>query len=198
MGTASTPRPSSTKARCSATAAASGTSCTSAPARASAAAARFGQNVYVGNDVRIGDHVQDPEQRLGLRRGDAGGRGVLRPEHGLHQRLQPARRGGAQGRVPAHAGQARCHARRQLHHRLRHHDRRACLRRRRRGGQPRRARLRADARRAGAPGRLDEPLRRTAGAAAATARARPAARTPATATASSGDRLHCSPRRTPA
>ena len=26
----------------------------------------FGQNVFVGNDVRIGDNVQDPEQRLGL------------------------------------------------------------------------------------------------------------------------------------
>jgi UDP-2-acetamido-3-amino-2,3-dideoxy-glucuronate N-acetyltransferase len=46
------------------------------------------------------------------------------------------------------------------------------LRRRRRRRQPRRARLRPDGRRAGAPDRLDQPLRRTPGAAAeATGRA---------------------------
>jgi UDP-2-acetamido-3-amino-2,3-dideoxy-glucuronate N-acetyltransferase len=32
----------------------------------------LGQGVYVGNDVVIGRQRQDPEQRLGLRRGDAG------------------------------------------------------------------------------------------------------------------------------
>ena len=85
----------------------------------------LGQNVYVGNDVRHRQQRQDPEQRLGLRRGDAGGRRLLRPEHGVHQRLQPAlavarkdeyrrtlvRRGATLG--------ANCTDR------LRHHDRRA-------------------------------------------------------------------------
>ncbi len=103
----------------------SGTSRMSAPARASASGCSLGQGVFVGNDVRHRRQRQDPEQRLGLRRGDAGGRRVLRPEHGVHQRLQPARGGGAQERVPAHAGAARRHAGRQLHGRLRHHDRRA-------------------------------------------------------------------------
>jgi UDP-N-acetyl-2-amino-2-deoxyglucuronate dehydrogenase len=64
-----------------------------------------------------------PEQRVGVRRGDAGGRRVLRPQHGVHQRLQPALGGAAQERVPAHAGQARRHAGRQLHPRLRQHHR---------------------------------------------------------------------------
>ena len=37
----------------------------------------------------IGNNVKDPEQRQRLRRGDARRRRVLRPQHGLHQRLQP-------------------------------------------------------------------------------------------------------------
>jgi UDP-2-acetamido-3-amino-2,3-dideoxy-glucuronate N-acetyltransferase len=57
----------------------------------------LGQGVFVGNDVVIGDNVQGPEQRLGLRRGDAGRRCLLRPQHGLHQRLQPACGRAAQG-----------------------------------------------------------------------------------------------------
>ena len=47
--------------------------------------------------------------------------------------------------------------RRQRDHRLRPHARRIRLHRRRRGGDKRRAGLRADGRRAGAPHRLDEP-----------------------------------------
>jgi hypothetical protein len=60
--------------------------------------------VYVGNDVVIGRQREDPEQRLGLRRGDAGRRCLLRPQHGVHQRAQPALGGAAQERIPAHAG----------------------------------------------------------------------------------------------
>ena len=113
-------RRSSTTARSSATARRSGTSCTSAPARASARDCSLGQNVFVGNDVRDRRQRQDPEQRLGLRRRDAGGRRVLRPEHGVHQRLQPARGGRrartSTGRTLVRRGRD---ARRQLHHRLR-------------------------------------------------------------------------------
>ena len=97
--------------------------------------------VHISAGARIGDRLlvraerlrrqrradrqqrQDPEQRLGLRRRDARGRRVLRAEHGVHERLQPARRGRAQERVPAHAGPPRRDARRQLHDRLRHDDR---------------------------------------------------------------------------
>ena len=46
---------------------------------------------------------EDPEQRLGLRQRDAGRRRVLRPEHGLHERVQPALGGVAQERVSGHA-----------------------------------------------------------------------------------------------
>ena len=79
--------------------------------RSSATARRVWHWVHVCAGARIGARLlarperlrrqrrgdrqqrQDPEQRLGLRRRHARGRRVLRPEHGLHQRLQPARGG---------------------------------------------------------------------------------------------------------
>ena len=103
----------------------------SAQARDRRRAARSGQNVYVGNRVRDRQQRQDPEQRLGLRQRDARGRRVLRAEHGVHERLQPALGGDAQGRVPRHAGEARRDARRELHDRLRRRHRRVRVRRRR-------------------------------------------------------------------
>ena len=57
-----------------------------AAARSSASAARLGQNVVVMNGVRIGNNVQDPEQRVDLRGRRARGRRVLRPVDGVHER----------------------------------------------------------------------------------------------------------------
>ncbi len=80
----------------------------STTARSSATSTRVWHWVHVCGGARIGARLlarperlrrqrrrhrrqrQDPEQRLGLRRRHARGRRVLRPEHGLHQRLQPA------------------------------------------------------------------------------------------------------------
>ena len=48
----------------------------------------LGQNVYVGSKVRIGRKLQDPEQRQPLRLRGAGGRCLLRAQHGLYERDQ--------------------------------------------------------------------------------------------------------------
>ena len=89
-------------ARSSATARASGIWSTSCGRRAhrraaarsgrtstSATTSSIGNNVKIQNNVSVYDAV------------DARGRRLLRAEHGVHQRLQPARGGRPQGRIPA-------------------------------------------------------------------------------------------------
>ena len=66
----------------------------------SASAARSARTSIVGNDVVIGNNVQDPEQRLGLRRRDAGGRRLLRPSMVFTNVYNPRAASRAQGRVP--------------------------------------------------------------------------------------------------
>ena len=122
----------------------------------------LGQNVVVMNGTRMGDELQDSEQRVDLRGRRARGRRVLRPVDGVHERDQSAQPCVAQERVPADAGQARRVDRRQRDDRVRRDARRIRVRRRRRGRHEGRAALRADGRRAGAAHRLDVPVRRAA------------------------------------
>lgn len=46
----------------------------------------LGQNVFVGSDVVIGSNVKVQNNAV-LRHGNAGRGRVLRPQHGVHQRL---------------------------------------------------------------------------------------------------------------
>ena len=91
----------------------------SAPARGSAATSSLGQNVFVGNRVVIGDDCKI-QNNVSVYDGVMLEDGVFcGPSDGLHQRLQPARAGRAQGRVSRHVVRTRRDAWRQLHDRLR-------------------------------------------------------------------------------
>ena len=79
----------------------------------------LGQNVVVMNGTRIGNEVQDPEQRVDLRGRRARGRRVLRSVDGVHERDESAQPRLAQERVSAHAREARRVDRRERDDRLR-------------------------------------------------------------------------------
>ena len=117
--------------------AASGTGCTSARGARIGAGCSFGQNVFVGNDVVIGNNVKIQNNVSVYDTVTLGGRRLLRTEHGVHQRLQPARGGRAQGRIPRTLVRRGATLGANCTHRVRHHGRRARLRRRRRGGAER-------------------------------------------------------------
>ena len=134
----------------------------SARTSTSATTCVIGDNVKIQNNVSVYDAV------------DARGRRVLRPEHGVHQRLQPALGG----------RRARTNTGRTLVQRgatlganctivcgttIGEHAFVGAGAR----GQPRRADFALMVGRPGAPDRLDEPLRRAPGAAAARRAARP-------------------------
>ena len=97
---------------------------TSWPARASASAASRPERL---SSARGRDRRQRARSRTTCRstRGHARRRCVLRAVHGVHQREQPAERRVAQGRISRRRWSSGRHPRRQLHHRLRHHHRRA-------------------------------------------------------------------------
>ena len=158
----STSRRTSTTARRSATGTKIWHFCHVMPGAVIGERCSLGQNVVVMNGTRIGNELQDSEQRLDLRGRRARGRRVLRSVDGVHERDQPAQPRVAQERVPAHARSARRVDRRQRDDRLRRDARRVCVRRRRSGDHEGRAAVRADGRRAGASHRLDVPVRRAA------------------------------------
>ncbi len=141
----------------------------------------LGQNVFVGNDVRIGDNVKIQNNVSVYDAVTLEDDVFCGPSMVFTNVYNPRAAVSRKDEYRRTLVQARRHAGRQLHHRVRRDDRPLCLRRRRRGGQPRRAGLRADGRRAGAADRLDEPPWRAPGAAAATATAEPSARQPASA-----------------
>ena len=84
----------------------------------------LGQNVFVGNDVVIGNNVKIQNNVSVYDDVTLEDDVFCGPSMVFTNVLQSARRGAAQGRVPPHAGAARRDARRQLHRRLRHDDRR--------------------------------------------------------------------------
>ena len=68
--------------------------------------ASIGQNVVIASTAVIGNGVKIQNNVSVYDGGDAGGRRLLRPLDGLHQRHQPAERNRPQERVPADAGPA--------------------------------------------------------------------------------------------
>ena len=68
----------------------------------------LGDHAFVEGGARLGDRGDGQERRAGLGRRHRRGRRLPRPEHGLHQRHEPAGRLQEDGRtVPPHAGSAR-------------------------------------------------------------------------------------------
>ena len=104
------------------------------------AGTRIGNNVKIQNNVSIYEGVELEDDVF------------CGPELRLHQRDESAQPRLAQARVPADAGAARRHHRRQCHDHLRRHARRVRVHRGRRGGAGRRSGLCADGRRAGPRG----------------------------------------------
>ena len=123
----------------------------------------IGQNAMLGPDVRVGNGCKI-QNNVAVYKGVTLEDDVFcGPSHGIHQRANTARAHQPAGRVSRHPHRQGVNARRQLHHRVRQQCRRLRHDRRWRGSDQKCAGPRVGRRQSGAPDRLGQRSRRTAG-----------------------------------